>query len=317
MMSISKSLILAAVAAALIFPSKSLAQCVIDKPAYMLYTDAGVPTSFGAMIGAMAKSDVVFLGEYHNSSVVHWLESVIVESLADSLDNKLTLGMEMFEADTQLKVDEYMNGLIPEERFLAETYLWDNYRTDYAPVVQCAKERGVRLVSTNVPRRYARVVSTDGCEALRKFPEASQQYYSDILERVESIQEPDTFFLKASAMPSLSSRMAVKMPKDKGRSNATQQMSKALRMTHAQALKDAVMAHHIAQNLEGVFIHLNGNYHSDYGRGIVTYLRETNPSLKIVTVSSVYQNSLTELSREHRGKADFYIVLPDDAHKTF
>lgn len=50
--------------------------------------------------------------------------------------------MEMFEADTQLKVDEYMAGLISEERFLAETYLWDNYKTDYAPVVKCAKERG-------------------------------------------------------------------------------------------------------------------------------------------------------------------------------
>ncbi|WP_262988495.1 ChaN family lipoprotein, partial [Enterococcus faecium] len=75
--------------------------------------------------------DVIFFGEYHNSSVVHWLERVVFTSLADRLDNKLTLGMEMFEADTQHKVDEYMGGLISEERDLAETYLWDNYKSDY------------------------------------------------------------------------------------------------------------------------------------------------------------------------------------------
>lgn len=166
----------------------------------MLYTDEGMPSSFGDMIEAMAQSDVIFFGEYHNSSVVHWLERVVFTSLADRLDNKLTLGMEMFEADTQLKVDEYMAGLISEERFLAETYLWDNYKTDYAPVVKCAKERGIRLIATNVPRRYARAVSVGNVDALRKFPQSSQLYFGKVLERVEAIQEPNPFFTKASAM---------------------------------------------------------------------------------------------------------------------
>ena len=34
----------------------------------------------------MAQSDVIFFGEYHNSSVVHWLERVVFTSLADRLD---------------------------------------------------------------------------------------------------------------------------------------------------------------------------------------------------------------------------------------
>ena len=168
MFSINSFLSKAAVAAALLFPVQAAAQCVIDKPAYMLYTDEGMPSSFGDMIEAMAQSDVIFFGEYHNSSVVHWLERVVFTSLADRLDNKLTLGMEMFEADTQLKVDEYMAGLISEERFLAETYLWDNYKTDYAPVVKCAKERGIRLIATNVPRRYARAVSVQPCVCINE-----------------------------------------------------------------------------------------------------------------------------------------------------
>lgn len=36
-----------------------------------------MPSSFGDMIEAMAQSDVIF-GEYHNSSVVHWLERVVL-----------------------------------------------------------------------------------------------------------------------------------------------------------------------------------------------------------------------------------------------
>ncbi|RGY77553.1 hypothetical protein DXA23_19910 [Phocaeicola vulgatus] len=87
MFSINSFLSKAAVAAALLFPVQAAAQCVIDKPAYMLYTDEGMPSSFGDMIEAMAQSDVIFFGEYHNSSVVHWLERVVFTSLADRLDN--------------------------------------------------------------------------------------------------------------------------------------------------------------------------------------------------------------------------------------
>lgn len=319
MFSINSFLSKAAVAAALLFPVQAAAQCVIDKPAYMLYTDEGMPSSFGDMIEAMAQSDVIFFGEYHNSLVVHWLERVVFTSLADRLDNKLTLGMEMFEADTQLKVDEYMAGLISEERFLAETYLWDNYKTDYAPVVKCAKERGIRLIATNVPRRYARAVSVGNVDALRKFPQSSQLYFGKVLERVEAIQEPNPFFTKASAMLKTVSAKHDETSPSKALTNEQKQqlVEKTLCMTRAQALKDAVMARNIADNLTGVFIHINGNYHSDCGKGIITYLKEFRPAIRIITVSTVYQDKLSELNPVNRGKADFYIVLPTDTHKTF
>ena len=96
-----------------------------------------------------------------------------------------------------------------------------------------------------------------------------------------------------------------------------QLVEKTLCMTRAQALKDAVMARNIADNLTGVFIHINGNYHSDCGKGIITYLKEFRPAIRIITVSTVYQDKLSELNPVNRGKADFYIVLPTDTHKTF
>lgn len=69
MFSINSFLSKAAVAAALLFPVQAAAQCVIDKPAYMLYTDEGMPSSFGDMIEAMAQSDVIFLV---NIIIVQW-----------------------------------------------------------------------------------------------------------------------------------------------------------------------------------------------------------------------------------------------------
>ena len=57
----------------------------------------------------------------------------------------------------------------------------------------------------------------------------------------------------------------------------------------AQAIKDATMAYFILQNLKPgqTFLHFNGDYHSKNFEGIVWYLRQKQPDLKILTLSSV------------------------------
>ena len=113
----------------------------------------------------------------------------------------------------------------------------DNYKTDYAPVVKCAKERGIRLIATNVPRRYARAVSVGNVDALRKFPQSSQLYFGKVLERVEAIQEPNPFFTKASAMLKTVSAKHDETSPSKALTNEQKQqlVEKTLCMTRAQA----------------------------------------------------------------------------------
>lgn len=293
------------------------AQESVDRPAYRLYANDGKASTFQAMVDRLAQNDVIFIGEYHNSSMAHWLENIIFRAVADKLGNKLTLGMEMFEEDTQLNVNEYMAGLISEERFEAETKLWPNYKTDYAPIVESAKERGIRLVATNVPRRYARVVSSEGVDALRKFSKESQAYFADVLNRIDTISHTDNFFMMAAGMGMQGADKMPSAPKGMPAMAKGNMAQKALRLTQAQALKDAVMAHNILKNLQYPFIHINGNYHSDYWKGIITYLREQKPSLKIITVTTVYQKDLSTFDKKNQGRADYYIVLPEDTHKTF
>ncbi|WP_262920553.1 ChaN family lipoprotein [Hymenobacter sp. 5516J-16] len=87
----------------------------------------------------------------------------------------------------------------------------------------------------------------------------------------------------------------------------------------AQALKDATMAYFLNQaRPEGhLLLHLNGAYHSDNHDGILAYLRQQNPKLKVLTISTVSQEQLSRLDPDNAQKADFVLVVPTDMIKTY
>jgi uncharacterized iron-regulated protein len=90
-------------------------------------------------------------------------------------------------------------------------------------------------------------------------------------------------------------------------------------MVKAQAIKDATMAHFILANrTEGkLFVHFNGSYHSDNFDGIGWYLRKQAPTLKIVTISSVEQESIEKPDASNGKRADFILLIPSDMTKTY
>ena len=53
--------------------------------------------------------------------------------------DKLVLSLEMFEADNQFVLNEYLAGRITEEEFLAKSRPWPRYKTDYRQLVEFAK----------------------------------------------------------------------------------------------------------------------------------------------------------------------------------
>jgi len=87
----------------------------------------------------------------------------------------------------------------------------------------------------------------------------------------------------------------------------------------AQASKDATMAYFIAKNRKenALFMHYNGSYHSDNFEGINWYLKQQNPNIKIVTIATVSQSDISKLEPEYLGKANFIIVIDEDATKTY
>lgn len=103
----------------------------------------------------LQKYDVVFFGEYHDQSEIHQYELELLKAMYKAKGAKLALSMEMFEADNQDKLDKFLAGALSEEDFLTTARPWPNYRTDYAPLVNFAKEKKMPVVAANVPRFLA------------------------------------------------------------------------------------------------------------------------------------------------------------------
>jgi uncharacterized iron-regulated protein len=87
----------------------------------------------------------------------------------------------------------------------------------------------------------------------------------------------------------------------------------------AQAIKDATMAWFISQTWQEdeIFIHLNGSYHSDDREGILWYLGQYKPTLRILTITTVEQKKLDRLDPNYKNKADFILVVPSTMTKTY
>jgi len=269
-----------------------------DKPAYKLYTIKGHETNYAGLLNEAKKADVVFFGEQHDNPVCHWLEYELACDLFRETGKNLTLGAEMFETDNQLLLDEYLNGTIKEKNFEAEAKLWPNYKTDYKPLVTLAKDSGLVFVATSIPRRYASLVNSKGFEALQNLgPQAKA-----LIPPLPVAYDPELPGYK---------KMLENMGEE-AQSHITENLPKA------QAIKDATMAWSILSHIQKgkVFLHFNGSYHSDNFEGIIWYLKQANPDLKILTISSVEQADLDDLSKDSEGVADFILVVPESMTKT-
>ncbi|MBK9768420.1 MAG: ChaN family lipoprotein [Chloracidobacterium sp.] len=83
-----------------------------------------------------------------------------------SPERKVALSLEMFERDVQIIVDEYWRGLISEAQFMASSRPWGNYKTDYRPLFELAKDKKLDIVAANAPRRYVNMVSRNGRDSI-------------------------------------------------------------------------------------------------------------------------------------------------------
>jgi len=263
---------------------------------FKLYNSQGEEVAVEQMIDAALQHEVVLFGELHNNSLVHWLQLQVLRGMHQEADG-LVLGGEFFERDDQIKIDEWQKGLITEKNFEAEAKLWNNYGTDYRPLMQFALEHEIPFVATNVPRRYASAVSREGLGVLEQFSEDAEGYMPPLPIEVDR---------------ELSSYAAMKEMMHGGHLNADHMVS-------AQALKDATMAHFILKGLEGRthLLHINGAYHSNDYEGIAWYLKHYSPEVSLMTISVAEQENIHQIEEETAAKADYIIVLPLDSPKSY
>ncbi len=267
------------------------------KSAYRLYLGNGDPAGFYELLDQAAGAGIILFGERHNNPISHWLRFELVAGLTEIHGNHLVLGAEMFEADDQIILDEYFGGHILERHMKAEAKLWNNYDTDYRPLVELARENHLNFVATNIPRRYAALVHRQGFGGLDALDSQAKGYIAPLPVPYDPELPGYKAMLDMEGMPAHGGET----------------------LPMAQAIKDATMAHFILQNLppQGPFLHFHGTYHSDNYEGITWYLREyAETPLNILTISTVEQQDTEELEEQHLGLADFILVVVSAMTKT-
>ncbi len=291
------------------------ASFVADKPAYRLFDRRGKVSDYEKMLDQAARADVVLFGELHNNPICHWLQNQLTSDLYARRQEQLTLGAEMFESDNQLALSDYVSGRITDKELAKQARLWPNYDTDYRPLVDFARQNKIPFIATNVPRRYASLVSRRGLAALDTLSaEAKTQMATLPLEVDLTLPGYKNMLSMMSGHGSPASTTASAANPHGG---APDDM--AANFARAQALKDATMAQFILKNWSPgrTLLHLNGAYHSNNFEGISWYLKKQRPDLKIVTISSVELEELGKLTDENRNLADFTIAIPANMTKTY
>ena len=262
-----------------------------EKPAYTIFSKSGKRSGFTELAEAASKADVVLFGEIHNVSIAHWLELQLEKELFHLKGKELIVGAEMLEADDQLVVNEYLKKLFEYSTLKNEAKLWKNFETDYKPLLDFARDNGLKFVAGNAPRRYSSIVYNYGADSLTQVAAEAKSWLAP---------------LPVLADTSLTSYKEMKEASGHGGDN----------LLAAQALKDATMAWFINKSFKkgSTFLLFNGAYHNE---GIIYYLKKYNSGLKILTISCAEQEQIESLDKENIGVADFIIAIPTDMAKSY
>lgn len=264
-----------------------------DKSPYVLYNAKGKKLSYKKMIKVLKEKDIVLFGEYHNNAIAHWLQLEVTKDLKQS--RNLVLGAEMFEADNQEPLDLYLQDKLSAKGLDSNARLWKNYPTDYAPLVNFAKQNKLAFAATNIPRKFASLVSKGGFEKLDSLSTKEKSWIAPL---------PIAYDAELPGYKKM-----LEMMGGHGGPN----------LPKAQAIKDATMSHFILKYYMpgSLFIHYNGAYHSDNYEGILWYLKRQRPELRYATISTVSQKDIHSLEAVNKGKADFIICVDEDMTNTY
>jgi uncharacterized iron-regulated protein len=267
----------------------------IDKPVYTLFDAKGKKAGYDQLLTEAKKADIILFGELHDNPICHWLQLELTKDLYKEKKENLVLGAEMFEADDQIALNEYLAGRISEKTLKDEVKLWNNFATDYKPLLDFAKQSKLPFVACNIPRRYANMVYGKGEKILDSIDVDAKKWIAPF-----PIKYDGNLKCYKDIYESAGGHGGDNLPK-------------------SQAYKDATMAHFILKNwTKGkTFIHYNGAYHSNYHQAIEWYLKQSNPSLKVMVISSTEQKEIEKLEEESKESGDFIICTPSTLTKTY
>lgn len=111
-------------------------------------------------------SGVLFIGEAHDDELQHRQQLDIIRGL-HARKIPIAIGIEMFAADAQQQLDDWVQGKVEEEQFRKAyadqwSYDWKLYRD----IFLFAREKRIPMVALNVPKPVVSKVVRSGAAAL-------------------------------------------------------------------------------------------------------------------------------------------------------
>ncbi|MBS1797686.1 MAG: ChaN family lipoprotein [Acidobacteria bacterium] len=275
-----------------------------NEAAYRVYDATGKAATLDQIIEAAGRSDVVFLGENHDDATAHALQLQIFRAVVEKYgkDRRVALSMEMFERDVQIVVNEYLNGLISENHFLASSRPWNNYKQDYRPLVELAREKKLPVIAANAPRRYVNMVSRNGRDSLNALSSEAKKWLAPL--PFSAASEAYTNKFKALMGKSPEAMMGIDKIMD------------------SQALWDATMSFSVGEYLKSVknslVVHLNGAFHTENRLGTAEQLLKFRPKARVLVVTIRYEDDFTKFDQtKHAGLGDFVILTDSKVPRSF
>ncbi len=255
----------------------------------------GKTLSLQQMANELKKYDLIFFGEDHDNATLHKLERELVPLL--DTKRELILSLEMFERDVQSDLDAYIEGWLTEDEFLAKSRPWSNYKDDYRPLIEYAKQKKLTVIAANIPRSIAGKMARTGPDFTDTLPEEDKKWLPN------KISYPDDSYKKAflETLENMHSPMMNNNPDW---------------LYQAQCLKDETMAESIVNALKmkpkARVLHFNGDFHSRYFSGTVSRVQEILPKMKIAVISPSYSENwqTANLTAEEKNAGTYIIFLP-------
>lgn len=291
------SFVLFTLSAIVLAASPANAQITLSSEQYRVFDAKGNAAGLDKIIDAAGNADVIFLGEQHDDAVAHAIQYEIFKRIVEryAAERRVALSMEMFERDVQIVVDEYLSGLISESHFLLNSRPWGNYKTDYRPLVELAKQKHLPVIAANAPRRYVNMVSRGGRDTLNALSPQAKAW----LPKLPYGQPSAAYAAKFKAL------MGPSPEAQQGIDN----------ILASQALWDAAMADSIARflkkNKNALVVHLNGAFHTESRLGTVEQLLAEREKTRVIVVTMRYTDDVARFDKEKDTGTGDFVILTD------
>ncbi|MDK1286511.1 ChaN family lipoprotein [Pseudoalteromonas umbrosa] len=220
----------------------------------------------------LKSANVIFIGEYHTHSASHRLQAELLPLIYQQ-NNNLQLSFEQFSRDKQITLTQYINNEIGEQTLIKQADAWDNYQSDYRPLVEFARENKLHAIAANTPLSVVRCVARKGPDYIQGFKTPQRNWVATDITSSSAAYQDKFMAAMSHHRPNAAKSEPVKL------SNSF----------YAQLARDNTMAESIfnaiKRNPNSQIIHFNGAFHSNYHLGTVDALKRLSPDLKIAVIS--------------------------------